>query len=90
MLLTSFSFKSNVKKKLVDPVLQKNMKRFGGRFVIARAEVMKEVDNLEDIRVAAAAIRDGILANLDSYLITFEEALRPVAPRCIGRKPRRM
>jgi len=73
MLLTSFSFKSNVKKKLVDPVLQKNMKRFGGRFVIARAEVMKEVDNLEEIRVAAAAIRDGILANLDSYLIAFEE-----------------
>ncbi len=73
MQLTSFSFKSNVRRKLIDPLLQRNMKRFGGRFVEARAAVMTEVDNLETIRVAAAAIRDRSLANLDSYLLAFEE-----------------
>lgn len=72
MLLTSSSFKRNVRRKLVDPSLQRNMKRFGGRFVEARAAVMTEVDNLEEIRVAAAAIRDRSLANLDSYLMEFE------------------
>ncbi|MDE2260735.1 MAG: iron-sulfur cluster-binding protein [Betaproteobacteria bacterium] len=73
MQLTSFYFKSNVRRKLIDPLLQRNMKRFGGRFVEARAAVMTEVDNLETIRVAAAAIRDRSLANLDSYLVAFEE-----------------
>ncbi|MDE1941801.1 MAG: iron-sulfur cluster-binding protein [Betaproteobacteria bacterium] len=72
MLLTSSSFKRNVRRKLEDPSLQRNMKRFGGRFVEARAAVMTEVDNLEEIRVAAAAIRDRSLANLDSYLMEFE------------------
>ncbi len=72
MLLTSSSFKRNVRRKLEDPSLQRNMKRFGGRFVEARAAVMTEVDNLEEIRVAAAAIRDRSLANLDSYLVEFE------------------
>ncbi len=73
MQLTSFSFKGNVRRKLIDPLLQRNMKRFGGRFVEARAAVMTEVDNLETIRIAAAAIRDRSLANLDSYLMAFEE-----------------
>ena len=73
MQLTSFSFKKNVRRKLIDPLLQRNMKRFGGRFVEARAVVMTEVDNLEEIRVAAAAIRDRSLASLDSYLMIFEE-----------------
>ncbi len=72
MLLTSSSFKRNVRRKLADPSLQRNMKRFGGRFVEARAAVMTEVDNLEEIRIAAAAIRDRSLANLDSYLMEFE------------------
>ncbi|MDE1891554.1 MAG: iron-sulfur cluster-binding protein [Betaproteobacteria bacterium] len=73
MELTSFTFKKNVKKKLSDARLQNNMRRFGGRFVEARAKVMQEVDNLEEIRVAAAAIRDRSLDNLDTYLTLFEE-----------------
>jgi L-lactate dehydrogenase complex protein LldF len=76
MQLTSFLFKSNVRRKLNDSKLQRNMKRFGGRFVEARAAVMTEVDNLEALRVAAATIRDRSLANLDSYLMEFEEKAR--------------
>ncbi len=73
MQLTSPLFKGNVRRKLVDASLQHNMKRFGGRFSQARAIAMLEVDNLEAIRTAAAAIRDRSLAHLDSYLMAFEE-----------------
>ena len=52
MKLTSFAFKGNVRRQLGNAVLQDNMKRFGGRFVKARAEAMQQVDNLEALRLA--------------------------------------
>jgi L-lactate dehydrogenase complex protein LldF len=73
MELTSPSFKQNVHRKLVDVKLQQNMKRFGVRFVDARREAMKEMPNLEEVRVAAAALRDGCLQDHDLWLMRFEQ-----------------
>jgi L-lactate dehydrogenase complex protein LldF len=72
MELTSPSFKQNVHRKLLDVKLQQNMKRFGVRFVDARREAMKEIPNLEEVRVAAAALRDGCLQDHDLWLERFE------------------
>ncbi len=76
MKLTSFAFKGNVHRQLGNAVLQGNMKRFGGRFVKARAEAMQHVDNLEELRLAAARVRDHALANLEAYLTVFEDQAR--------------
>ncbi len=76
MKLTSFAFKGNVRRQLGNAVLQDNMKRFGGRFVKARAEAMQQVDNLEALRLAATQVRDHTLAHLEEYLTAFEDCAR--------------
>ncbi|MFV0459759.1 MAG: lactate utilization protein B [Actinomycetales bacterium] len=40
-----------------------------------RAEVVSEVDNWEELRLAGAAIKDNTLAHLDDYLVQLEESL---------------
>lgn len=40
-----------------------------------RAAVVAEVDDWEELRVAGAAIKDDVLANLDRYLVQLEESL---------------
>jgi L-lactate dehydrogenase complex protein LldF len=65
-------FKRTASMKLDDPVLQRNMKTAKGKFVDGRAKGVAEIDNWEDIRTHAAALRDRTLANLDAYLVEFE------------------
>ncbi|MCS4505873.1 LutB/LldF family L-lactate oxidation iron-sulfur protein [Arhodomonas aquaeolei] len=65
-------FSDRVRRSLDDAVLQRNMGAASKRFVNGRARGMAELDNLEDIRTAAAAIRDRALADLDVYLEAFE------------------
>jgi L-lactate dehydrogenase complex protein LldF len=65
-------FKRTASMKLDDPVLQRNMKTAKGKFVDGRAKGVREVDNWEDLRTHAAALRDRTLANLDAYLVEFE------------------
>jgi L-lactate dehydrogenase complex protein LldF len=72
MQVQSMFFKRTASIKLDDAVLQHNMKKARSKFVDGRAKGMLDLDNLEDIRTAAAAIRDRALANLDAYLIEFE------------------
>ncbi len=48
------------------------MKRLQGNFVRGRADRVAELGNYEEIRSAAAAIRDRALADLDAYLEEFE------------------
>ncbi|OGA22964.1 MAG: iron-sulfur cluster-binding protein, partial [Betaproteobacteria bacterium RIFCSPLOWO2_02_FULL_67_26] len=72
MQITSMHFKATASVKLTNANLQSALKRLEGNFVRGRAERVAELGNYEEIRTAAAAIRDRVLANLDVYLETFE------------------
>ena len=72
MQVTSMFFKQTASMKLNDPVLQAALQKAKGKFVDGRARSLVDLDNFEDIRTAAAAIRDRCLANLDAYLLEFE------------------
>ena len=61
-------FKARAGDKLADVKLQAALRKLQGNFVKGRADRMLELDNFEEIRSAAAAIRDRTLANLDAYL----------------------
>jgi len=73
----SIHFKQRAAAELANAQLQSNMRRFGGRFKIARAKVIGEIDDFEGTRTAAAEARDRALANLDAWIARFErEATR--------------
>ena len=65
-------FKARAGTKLADVRLQSALKKLQGNFVRGRADRVAELDNFQDIRDAAAAIRDRALAHLDVWLETFE------------------
>ncbi|MCZ7565514.1 MAG: LutB/LldF family L-lactate oxidation iron-sulfur protein [Burkholderiales bacterium] len=68
----SAHFKRRAAAELANAQLQSNMRRFGGRFVAARAKVIGELDDFEGTRTAAAAARDRALENLDVWIERFE------------------
>jgi L-lactate dehydrogenase complex protein LldF len=72
MQITSMHFKATASAKLTNANLQSALKRLQGNFVRGRADRVAELDNYEEIRSAAAAIRDRALADLDVYLEEFE------------------
>ncbi len=72
MQVQSMHFKQTASTKLNDAVLQKALKKSKSKFVDGRALGVAEVDNWEDIRTYAAALRDRVIDNLDAYLIEFE------------------
>jgi L-lactate dehydrogenase complex protein LldF len=73
MQIQSMHFKATASEKLNDAVLQKAMKKAKGKFVDGRAASVALIDNWEAIRSHAAALRDRVIANLDAYLLEFEE-----------------
>ena len=72
MQVTSRDFKRTAHRKLADANLQAALRKLQGNFVRGRAERVRELDNFEAIRDAAAAIRDRALVHLDIYLEEFE------------------
>jgi L-lactate dehydrogenase complex protein LldF len=72
MEVNSAQFKKAASRELADSKLQAALGNAKGRFVVARARAIKELDNFEDIRQAAADVRDHCLANLDQYLEQWE------------------
>src|SRR5450759_2961427 len=72
MQVTSMHFKARAGGKLADLKLQAALRKLQNNFVKGRAERVLELDNFEEIRSAAAAIRDRALNNLDVYLEEFE------------------
>ncbi len=72
MQVQSMFFKQSASLKLDDPVLQNALKKSKGKFVDGRTRAIKELSNFEELRTAAAAIRDRTIANLDAYLLEFE------------------
>ena len=73
MQVQSMFFKQTASLKLNDAVLQKALKNAKGKFVDGRAASVATIDNWEDIRTHAAALRDRAIHNLDAYLIEFEK-----------------
>ncbi len=73
MQVQSMFFKQTASVKLNDAVLQNALKKAKGKFVDGRALGVAQVDNWEEIRTYAAAMRDRVIANLDAYLIEFEK-----------------
>jgi L-lactate dehydrogenase complex protein LldF len=69
-------FKATAGVKLANANLQAALKKLQTNFVRGRAERVAEIGNYEEIRSAAAAIRDRALANLDLYLAEFERNAR--------------
>jgi L-lactate dehydrogenase complex protein LldF len=72
MQVAAMHFKARAGEKLADRKLQAALRKLQGNFVKGRADRVLELDNFEDIRTAAAAIRDRALDNLDAYLEEFE------------------
>ncbi|MFO1318025.1 MAG: LutB/LldF family L-lactate oxidation iron-sulfur protein [Burkholderiales bacterium] len=71
----SVDFKRRAHDSLNDAKVQRAMRNFN--LAGMRARVLGEIDNFEDLRTAAAAIRDRSLADLDVWLERFErEATR--------------
>ena len=72
MEITSAQFKQAASRKLADAKVQAALANAKGRFVVARAKAIEELDNFEEIRQAAADLRDHCLSNLDQYLEEWE------------------
>jgi L-lactate dehydrogenase complex protein LldF len=72
MQITSMHFKATASAKLTNANLQSALQRLQGNFVRGRADRVAELGNYEEIRSAAAAIRDRALADLGVYLEEFE------------------
>jgi len=73
MQVASMHFKARIGEKLADVKLQAALRKLRGNFVQGRADRVAELSNFEEIRSAAAAIRDRALGNLDAYLEEFEK-----------------
>ena len=72
MQVTSQRFKQVASQKLADPKLQIALRKSRGRLVVGRANAIQELDNFEEIREAAARIRDFGLLHLETLLEEWE------------------
>jgi L-lactate dehydrogenase complex protein LldF len=73
MQITSMHFRETAGVKLTNPDLQSALKKLQTNFVRGRADRVAELGgNYEEIRSAAASIRERVLVNLDLYLAEFE------------------
>ena len=72
MQVRSADFKTAAAQKLGDEQLYRALTGLRTRMVGGRAIAIQELDNFEEIREAARAVRDFTLANLDHFLELFE------------------
>jgi L-lactate dehydrogenase complex protein LldF len=70
---TSLQFKKQVTIKLADIKLQSALSHLQTRFVEGRSAVIGEINDLQETRTAAAAIRDRVLNDLEHWLLQFEQ-----------------
>ena len=67
------AFPDAARVMLRDSQLRHNLERATGTIRTKRAGVVAELPDWEDLRLAGAAIKDDVLANLDRYLLQVEE-----------------
>src|ERR1700682_2499580 len=72
MQVASMNFVARAHVNLQDAQLQRNLKKFQGKFVPARRTALAELDDVEGTREAARAIRQRALDDLDTWLDVFE------------------
>ena len=73
MQVLANQFKQAASRKLADPKVQKALRNAKGKLVIARSRSILELDNFEEIREAAARIRDFGLQHMDLLLEEWEK-----------------
>ncbi|ONI80395.1 iron-sulfur cluster-binding protein [Saccharothrix sp. ALI-22-I] len=73
--LTGEPFPKAAKNTLANAQMRRNLAKATGTIRTKRANVVAELPDWADLRAAGAAIKDEVLANLDDYLVRFEEAL---------------
>lgn len=73
MQITSNQFKQAASRKLADPQVQRALRNAKGKLVVSRAKSILELDNFEDIRDAAARIRDFGMQHMDVLLEEWEK-----------------
>jgi L-lactate dehydrogenase complex protein LldF len=67
------SFPDAAKVALADTQLRRNLGNATATIRAKRAAVVAELSDWEDLRRAGAAIKDDVLAHLDTYLLQLEE-----------------
>ena len=70
---TSHAFSDNARRALNDATLQQALAKAGVGFVDKRRAALSELPEFDALRGAGRAIKDHTLANLDHYLLHFEE-----------------
>ncbi|MDH4134485.1 MAG: LutB/LldF family L-lactate oxidation iron-sulfur protein [Gammaproteobacteria bacterium] len=76
MQVSTLHFKRKATENLANAQLQRALTRLQERFVGTRATVMTEVPDFEQLREAAAQIRQGAIDRLDHYLEQFESEVK--------------
>lgn len=66
------TFQTAAREALQDAVLRRNLAHATGTIRAKRARVVAELDNWEQLRLAAEAIKDAALHRLDEHLVEFE------------------
>ncbi|MGM1058611.1 lactate utilization protein B [Saccharothrix sp. Mg75] len=73
--LSGAPFPGAARTALGDAQLRRNLAKATTTIRAKRAGVVAELPDWAELRAAGAAIKDDVLANLDEYLVRFEEAL---------------
>jgi L-lactate dehydrogenase complex protein LldF len=73
--LGSPAFPVAAKTALADDQLRRNLRHATGTIRAKRAAAVAELPDWEDLRLAGEAIKDTVLANLDTYLLQLEESV---------------
>ncbi|HEU5338087.1 MAG TPA: LutB/LldF family L-lactate oxidation iron-sulfur protein [Sulfuricaulis sp.] len=73
MHVSSMHFKRKAVEKLGDEKLQQALNKLQSKFVDGRAAAIAELPNFNEIRDAAADIRERVVTQLDDYLRRFEQ-----------------
>ncbi|MEU4745719.1 LutB/LldF family L-lactate oxidation iron-sulfur protein, partial [Actinosynnema sp. NPDC023658] len=73
--LTGEPFPKAAKSALGNAQLRRNLAKATTTIRAKRANVVSELPDWAQLRASGAAIKDEVLANLDEYLVRFEEAL---------------
>jgi len=69
------AFPIAAREALADSQLRRNLRHATGTIRTKRANVVEELDDWEPLRLAAAAVKDDVLADLPRYLEQLEESL---------------
>ena len=72
---TSHAFSDNARRALNDATLQQALAKAGVGFVDKRRAALSDLPEFDALREAGRAIKDHTLANLDHYLLRFEQQL---------------